>query len=93
MAVVVVHVHLHLAQILMLELANLEVDEHEAAQQTVEEHEVNKVVLLIEGKADLPTHKGKAAPHLEKELLQVVNDGALEVALGIGGPCLKPREL
>ena len=77
----------------MLELANLEVDEHKATQQTVEEHEVNEVMFLIKGKADLPSHKREAAPHLEKELLQVVNDGALEVALGIGGLCLKPREL
>jgi hypothetical protein len=50
----VVHVHLHLPEILMGEFAELEVDEHVAAQKPVIENEIDEEVLFVEGESLLP---------------------------------------
>ena len=52
-AVEVVHIHLHLAEILMGELVALEVDEDVAAQQAVLEDEIDEEVIVVEGEAFL----------------------------------------
>ena len=46
-AVKVVDVHLHLAQVLVRELADLEVNQHVATQQPVVKHQVQKKVVVI----------------------------------------------
>ena len=62
-AVVVVHVHLHLPNVLVRELAKLQVEEHETAQEPVVEHEVHLEVVLLVGEALLPAHEGVSAPN------------------------------
>ena len=79
--VVVVHVHLHLPNVLVRELAKLQIEEHKTAQEPVVEHEVHLEVVLLVGEALLPAHEGVSAPQLEEELLQVVDDARLQVAL------------
>ena len=61
-AVKVVDVHLHLAEVLMRELADLEVDEHVASQQPVIEDEIDEVVLFVEGEPLLPGLEEEALP-------------------------------
>ena len=59
-AVKVVDVHLHLAQILVRELADFEVDQHIAAQQAVVEHQVYKEVAVVKAEALLARLKQRA---------------------------------
>jgi hypothetical protein len=65
----VIHVHLHLPQILMRELSELEIDEHEAAKEAVVEDHVHVEVVSIEREALLPGNEAEALPQLEKERL------------------------
>ena len=88
-----VHVHLHLPQVLVGELAELEVNEHEAAQQPVVKHEVDVEVVAVEGDALLPGHEAEALAQLQQERLQVVDDGLLQVALQPVGALLQLQEL
>ena len=59
-AVEVVHIHLHLPEVLMGELVELEVNDHVAAQQTVVEDEIDEEVVLVEGEALLAGLEEKA---------------------------------
>src|SRR5690606_25691617 len=47
-SVEVVHVHLHLTEVLMRELAELEIDEDEAPQESVVEDEVDEEVIAVD---------------------------------------------
>ena len=82
-AVEVVHVHLHLPQILMAELVELEVDEHIAAQQAVVEDEIDEEVVLVEGEALLAGLEEKALAQFEQEVFELVDDGGFQVGFGI----------
>ena len=52
-AVVEIDVHLHLARVLVGQAADLQIDEHEAAQQSLVEHQVDLEVLILEGEPSL----------------------------------------
>lgn len=92
-AVVVERVHLLLADVLVGELAQLQVEEDEAAQQPVVGDEVDLEVTLLIGEALLPVYEGKTAPELQQEVLQVVDDARLQFALGVGRLFLEGQEL
>ena len=92
LAVVVVHIHLHLAEVLMGELVELEVDEDVAAEEAVVEDEIDKVVVFIEGEASLAGFEEEALAHLEKEVLEAIDDGLLEVGLGVAGLRIEAEE-
>ena len=83
-AVEVVHVHLQLPEILMGELAQLEIDEHEAAEQAVVEDEVHPVVGVVEGDAILSANESEAFAQLQQEGLEVVAEAGFQVGLGKG---------
>ena len=53
MPIEVVHIHLHLPEVLVGELVSLEVDEHIATQEAVVENEVDAKVVVVEGEAFL----------------------------------------
>ena len=78
---VVVHVHLHLAQVLVGQVADLEVDEHEAAGEAVVEDEVDEEVLALQRDPLLPGHEGEPLAQLQEELLELVDEGLLQVRL------------
>ena len=92
-AVKVVDVHLHLPEVLMRELSNLEVDEHVGSQQTVIEDKIDEEVLFVEGEPLLPGLKEKALPQFEQELFNVGDDGRLQIGLGVAGLFLNAKEL
>ena len=50
----VVDLHLHLAEVLMRELANLEVDEYIGPQQPVIKHEIDEEMFFVESEPPLP---------------------------------------
>jgi hypothetical protein len=80
-AVESVHVHLHLAEILVRQLAELEVDEHEAAEQTIVKDEVDVEVVAVDGDSLLPRDKTEPLAELQQEAFDAIDDGPLEIAL------------
>ena len=93
MTVVVVHVHLHLAQVLMGQLVELQVNDEVAAQEAVVENEVQEVVLAVEGESFLPGLEEKTLAQLDEKPLQVGDDGRLQIGFRIAGLLLQAQEL
>jgi hypothetical protein len=73
------------------ELADLEVDQHVAAQQTVVEHQIDEEVLLVKGEAFLPGLEQEAFAQFEQEVFDLVDDGRFQVGFGIPGLLISPR--
>ena len=72
-AVVVVHVQLHLPQVAMGQLANLQVDHHVALELDVVENQVGVKMVSIQRQPPLPPHKGKTTAQLQQKGLQLVD--------------------
>lgn len=66
LAVVVVDVHLHLSDVLVLEFADFQVKEDEAAQKPVVKHQVHDEMLLVKREADLAAHERKAGTEFQE---------------------------
>ena len=79
MAVEVVHIHLHLTEVLVRELVEFEVDQNITTQQAVVEHKVHEEVVFVEGEALLPGLEEKAFAKFEKKMFNVVDDGGFKV--------------
>lgn len=58
-AVIIIHIHLQLADILMRQFVRLDFDNNEALQQAVIENKIGKEVITIEMQALLSRDKGK----------------------------------
>ena len=67
----VVEVEVHLAGVGVRELAELEVDDDQAAQAPVEEEQVDPVPLVADAQAPLPADEGEVAAELEQERLEL----------------------
>lgn len=67
-----VEIEVHLPGVALLEGANLQVDQHMAAQAAVVEHQVNVVVLSADGDTPLPRLEAEPFAQFEEETLQVV---------------------
>ena len=89
----VVHVHLHLAQVLVGELAELQVEQDIAAQEAVVENQVHEEVIFVEGEALLARLEEEAFAQFEEETLDLADDGGFEIGLGIAGALLQAEEL
>jgi hypothetical protein len=63
------------------ELAELEVDQHEAPERAIVEDEVDIEVVALEREPLLARHEAEALAHLEQEVLKAIDDRLLEVAL------------
>src|SRR5690606_35888588 len=74
-------------------IAELEVDEDEAAQQPVVEDQVDVEVIALQGEPSLSCDDAEALAELEQERLDPIDDRLLEVALEPGGPFLQIEEL
>src|SRR6185369_10659615 len=91
-AVEVVHIHLHLPQILMAELVEFEVDDHIAAQQTVVEDEIDEEVVFVEGETLLASLEEKSLAQFQQEVFELVDDGGFQVGFGIAHLFVKAKE-
>lgn len=74
-------IHVHLADVLVAELVDLEVDQHEALEQVVVENEVNVEMGSFRADAELAPDEGEAPAEFEEEVLQVIDEGRFDVAL------------
>ena len=79
----IIHIHLHLPQVLVVELVKLEIDQHVAAQQPVVEDEIDEKMIFIESKTLLPGLEKKPLAEFKQKLFEPVDDGTLQVGLGI----------
>lgn len=77
----------------MRELAELEINEHEAAEQAVVEDEVDVEVIALERHALLPRDEAEALAQLEEEAFDAIDDRLLEIALAPVRPLVEPEEL
>src|SRR4030042_261782 len=82
-AVKVVDIHLHLPQVLMGQLPDLEVDQHIGAKQAVVEDEVHKKMVLVESESFLAGSEEKSFPELQQKVFEFVDDGGFQVGFGI----------
>ena len=89
-AVVVVNIHLHLSDVLMLQLSDFQIEQHKAAEQAVIEHQIDHEMLFVKGKTNLPPDECEAGTKLQQELLQVVDDPAFQFAFRIFRQLRKP---
>ena len=92
MAVKEVDVHLDLAEILMRELAEFEIDEYIRSQQPFIEHEFDEEVFLVERNPLLPRFKKEALTQLKRKVFNEGHDGRLKIGLGVVGPFTPARE-
>ena len=74
-------VAVHLADVLVGELADLVIDEDEAFQEVVVEDEIDKELVAFEAEEFLAGNEAEAAPKFEEEGLEVIHDGLLEGGL------------
>lgn len=84
---VVIHIHLHLADVLVGQLPHLQVDQHEAFKDIVVEHQIDVEILAVQSEPFLPCHEGEAPSQLQQELLQMVDESLLQIAfkhMGVG---------
>jgi len=80
----VAEIHIHLADVVVLNLVDFEVDEDEAAEDAVVEDEVHPVVGVVEGDAILSANESEAFAQLQQEGLEVVAEAGFQVGLGKG---------
>jgi hypothetical protein len=83
----------HLAEILVHELADLQVHQHETAKEPVVEHQVDIEVIAFEGQALLPRDEAEALAQLQKEILEPLDDRSLEIGFEPRGLLLKAEKL
>jgi hypothetical protein len=72
-------VNLHLAEVLMGEIVELEVDDDVATQEPVVENEIKEVVVAIEGETLLPGLEEEALAEFEEEFFEVADECGFEV--------------
>ena len=79
----VVEVQVHLPRVGVAELAELQVEDDQAAEPAVEQDEVHAVPLVADAYAPLAGHEGEGIAHFQEKRLHVADDRLLEVALAV----------
>jgi len=70
---------------LRLELRDLKIESHQALQRTMEEQEVEVEIPPADLEAQLFARETKVWPEFDQELLEVGDEGLLELPFGVGG--------
>ena len=92
-AVEVVHVHLHLPEVLVGDLADFQIEQHIAAQQAVVENEVDEEVVFVECEALLTRLEQEAFAHFQQESFDLANNSGFEFGFGIATALLQAEKL
>ena len=70
--------------VVVLDFIDLQINEHEAAQDAVIENEVDAVVGVVERDAVLPADEGEALAQFQQKRLKMVAETGFEIGLGNG---------
>lgn len=68
----VAEVKIHLANVVVLDFVQFQINQNEAAQDAMVEHEVHPVMGVVDGDAVLPPDEGEAFAKLQEEGLEVI---------------------
>lgn len=91
--VVHAHVHIHLPHVLVRDLVRLQINQEEALEQVVVEHQVDVIVIDVGVHVLLATYVGKALAQLHDEALHVKCQPVFERALGVAVFAAEAQEL
>ncbi len=81
--VVHAHIHIHLPDILMGDTLRFQVYQHVAFENDIVEYEVYIIILGTCANELLTFHESKALTHLHYEVLKMVYNGGLQIALSV----------
>ena len=81
----IIHVHLHLTNILVGKLADLQIHKHKTSKKSVVEHQVHPEMLFVERQPELARVKEEALPQLHQEMFQLVDDRLFEIGFRVSG--------
>ena len=79
----IVAVHVHLPRVGMRQLAQLQVNDDEAAQTPVKQQQVNAIPGLVNPQPALPPDKGEIAAKLQQKVPEPVNQRVFKLGLGV----------
>ena len=74
---------MHLPGIGMGETAELQIENHEAAQAAVKEEQIHPIPFVVDAQPPLASDEGEVAAEFQQEGLKVANQGLLQLALGV----------
>jgi hypothetical protein len=75
----VVEVEVHLPSVRVAEFANLEIDDDQAAQLTVEENEIDAKPSVVDAKPALATEEGEVVARLQEEVCEVLDERYFQI--------------
>lgn len=75
------HIHIHLTDVLMAELAGFQVDDDKTLEQIIVENQVNKKVAGLSANTHLPRDEREPLAKFQQKLLQFINNRLLQPAL------------
>ena len=78
----VAEIQIHLANVVVFDVVDLEIDENEAAEDAVVEHEIDAVVGVVERDAVLSADEGESLAKLKEEGLEVIAEECFQVGFG-----------
>jgi hypothetical protein len=71
----------HLASIGIAEFADLQIDNHETPEATVEEHEIHAEPTVVDPQTTLPAEKREVVAELQQKIRQVLNQRFFKIRL------------
>ena len=82
---VVVEIEIHLSNIFMLNLTNLQIDKNKAFQDTMIKNEIDLIRSACNNDFLLSADIGKALSEFKEELAQIINKSFFQIALFVNG--------
>ena len=76
----------------MGQLVKLEINQDVTAQQTVVEHKIHEVMIAIKRESLLPGLKEKSLAEFEQKVLEMRDDGGLQIGFGVPGSFFQPQK-
>ncbi len=88
----IIQVEVHLPGVGVGEGADFQVNQHMAAEPPVVKHEVDAIVLVADGDAELARLETKTGADFEEESLDMIEECGLEIVLRVGSSIGESRE-
>ena len=77
----VAEIHVHLADVVVFDVVDFQIDEDKIAQDAVVENKIDPVMGVVEGDAVLPADEGETFAKFEEEGLEVIAETGFQVRL------------